>query len=260
MSAEQSRPGEPSQNRLPSTPRIIKTRATLDTEPAAVKRTPTPGQPRFRRAVTTAVTPNWRRDVQSPRHNAPDSASVVSSSQVSPLDTSQPSISSSFQDRWHGRHQATPLVDPQNDYLANWESLAHLIAPSPDTAGAGGRSPNRLATSPSSVLAGRGLRDMPSVSTLGRTAARNIPGSLPETDEEREEDLTFSAVLSSSPPALGSGLSFGEASDGMSIASGTGTDGSVHRSITPTQQNYGATQETSTPQGDSPSKASEQLA
>lgn len=249
----------------PYSPASVHSRATLDTA-SETHATPTP--PRFRRAVTSTGTPSartGRTESRSPgaygRYRIPSSAASSSSIHHAQFGSSVPSTSASFHERWHGRN-VTPRVEPQNDYLANWESLADLIIPSPDPgpSGSAPRSPRRVQPSPASIIGGRGLRGASSMLSIGRARARNIPGQLPETDEEDEGDLTFSGVLSSSPPAFDARPSLGEVGDAMSAVSDGDEVHSIPRSITPTQHDYGAIRETpATCQPETPSKPGELL-
>lgn len=130
---------------------------------------------------------------------------------------------------------ATAKVAPQNDFLANWESLQDLVMPAPEGARYHSRSPSArrrdqspaVGSMPSQPLYGSLDTSTPGRDgTFGRAASRRIPRvpSVTETDEEGdegEEDLTasyYSAILSSSPPTLdgfGATPSFGVVSEQM---------------------------------------------
>ncbi|WOO77198.1 uncharacterized protein LOC62_01G000785 [Vanrija pseudolonga] len=109
------------------------------------------------------------------------------------------------------RRQAQgPSVDPQNDYLANWETLNDLIV-----------NPGDSEVSPSPVRGGKAWGDTPSQRSLRsmitptRSAfGRPIPGVQEDDEAEERAESSFSAVLSTSPNPMGEEFpSFGVAGD-----------------------------------------------
>jgi hypothetical protein len=101
--------------------------------------------------------------------------------------------------------EGTPTVPPQNDYLADWESLQDLVMPAPDRRS---RSPSRRRDpSPAVGSLRSGYGSLGTPVRPGRTASARMPRvpSVTETDEETEDEeaqSSYSALLSTSPPAL----------------------------------------------------------
>lgn len=108
----------------------------------------------------------------------------------------------------------TPTVAPENDYLANWETLAQLVLPADsDSRSFRGRShspmSSRSATTPNRTVGRAGATPM------------SIQG-VPETDESEDEEVsTFSALLSTSPSKLDSVMpSMGQVDDDARTVTG----------------------------------------
>lgn len=100
-------------------------------------------------------------------------------------------------------------VDPQNDYLANWETLNDLIVnPGDGDAPSPVRGRKAWGDTPSQ----RSLRSM--ITPTRSAFSHPIPGVLEDEEAEEQAESSFSAVLSTSPNAMGEEYpSFGLAGD-----------------------------------------------
>lgn len=109
----------------------------------------------------------------------------------------------------------TPTVPPQNDYLADWETLQDLVVPASDRRS---RSPSRRRDHSVGSLRS-GYRSLGTPVRPGRTASARIPRvpSVTETDEDEEEPgpSSYSAPLSTSPPTFDGRPSLGAVGEQM---------------------------------------------
>lgn len=86
-------------------------------------------------------------------------------------------------------------IQPQNDYLANWETLADLMIPSPQEGPSSARK--RDGSSPAAALR--------SSATPSRSTLRQSPVlSMPNLTEAAASEPSVSGILSTSPPIMDS--------------------------------------------------------